>query len=86
MASIQEHEFDPVTCVCIHCHVPANNILEAAGNLTCAPRWMPEQVRPEPARRILAADDFDMIGDRLKELDAEKLANLAQTTQIDESG
>jgi hypothetical protein len=82
---VQEHEFDAAD-VCIHCHATRCNVANSLGALemkpiTCSGRWI-DQPAPEPRRRISAADDFDGIGARLKELRAEQDAILAQTVTV----
>jgi len=73
---VQEHVYDPVKQVCVHCHVPKYNVDQALANhqpITCVYRWVDSGsiAREErPAHR--AADDFEMIGARLAQLRVER--------------
>jgi hypothetical protein len=83
---VQEHEFD-VADVCIHCHATRRNVANSLGALemkpiTCSGRWIDQPARA-PRRKVSAADDFDGIGARLKELRAEQDAILAQTVTVE---
>lgn len=64
------HEFFPDGAIfCCRCGARRH----AAMTATCigAPA---DTLAPEPARRVMAADDFDTIGDRLRELATERQA------------
>ena len=65
-----EHEWpegDELTRCCTRCGTPYG--LHATKAQPCVPRWSePEKLRPEPARRTYAFEDFDTISARREEI------------------
>ena len=68
--STPEHEFPPgdePTAACIHCGTLRG--LHETKAQPCVPRWSePEKLRPEPARRTYAFEEFDTISARIEEI------------------
>lgn len=75
------HKLDDKGEFCIHCggYKPGEAV-------TCVPHEDdPALLRPEPARRMYACEDFDAIGERFVELQMERAAamNAAETPLIE---
>lgn len=72
---MQEHEFSEGWC--LHCGASEAGCTQVAaeGNTsTCNARAdTVNALRPEPARRVYASEDFDAIGERMRELEAERV-------------
>ena len=72
MTTLTKHEFPEGdgNRFCKHCGA----LYHGAMTATCLQRAIPtSELRPEPARRQLACDDFDTINARLVELAKERL-------------
>ena len=52
-----------------------NATIMAGGESTClwTDETKPAAVRPEPERRVYASEDFDAIGERMRELETERV-------------
>jgi hypothetical protein len=71
-----EHEWDAASERCVHCGTL--KALHEAKPQNCTPRWqtetIPRATNSGQSVGDFAADDADVIGARLKELQAERLA------------
>jgi hypothetical protein len=80
---VQSHDF--ASGVCVHCHAPESNVAASQNSekpITCVTRWIGGHAPGEERGHTgFAADDFDAVGARFRELRKEQDEALATVVE-----